>query len=305
MIGIVFPGQGSQRVGMAKDFCEEHSPARAVFEEATDTLQMDMAALCFSENEKLLLTEYTQPAILTAEIAMYRTLCQVYGLEADYFGGHSLGEYTALTASGALSLGDALRIVRKRGALMQTACPPGQGSMAAVLSDNIEETKYKKHLNSSGAELANRNSSSQIVISGYTDAVDKTIAALEKDVPKIRCIKLDVSAPFHSSIMRPAEAAFASFLENFDYTFDEARCSRVLSNYTGSFHKAETLQKNLIKQISGSVLWVENMKQMTAAVEKIYEIGPNKPLTGFFASLDVSISPIISLRSARRIFEKT
>ena len=302
MIGVVFPGQGSQRMGMAKDFHTEYGIAKQTFEEASETLAIDMAALCFEENDKLGLTEYTQPAILTAEIAMYRSLCEIYGLEADYFGGHSLGEYTALVASDAIRFGAALQIVRKRGALMQRACPLGEGAMAALLHEDIEKLNYKEIILAHDVELANLNSKGQLVVSGYRNKIEEALEAFGREMPEIRTVLLDVSAPFHSSIMKKIEGEFAAYLEGFASDFDAEQSPRVLSNYTGDFYTADALQQNLVKQISATVLWVDNMRRLTAMAEKIYEIGPNRPLTAFFATLDVNISSIVSVRSAKRIF---
>ena len=302
MIGVVFPGQGSQRMGMAKDFYTEYGIAKRTFEEASETLAMDMTALCFEEDDKLGLTEYTQPAILTAEIAMYRSLCETYGLEVDYFGGHSLGEYTALVASDAIKFGAALQIVRKRGALMQRACPFGEGAMAALLHEDIEKLNYKEIILSHDVELANLNSKGQLVISAYRNKIEEALEAFGREMPEIRTVLLEVSAPFHSSIMKKIEGEFAAYLEGFASDFDAERSSRVLSNYTGDFHTADAMQQNLVKQISATVLWVDNMRCLIAMAEKIYEIGPNRPLTAFFATLDLNISPIISVRSAKKIF---
>ena len=302
MIGIVFPGQGSQRVGMAKDFYTEYAVAKQTFEEASETLAMNMAALCFKENDKLGLTEYTQPAILTAEIAMYRSLYQEYGLKGAYFGGHSLGEYAALVASGTIKFSAALEIVRKRGALMQSACPPGKGAMAALLHEDLESIDYKKIILAHGVEIANLNSKSQVVVSAYKEQIEELIEALKKKMPQIRVVLLDVSAPFHSSIMQKIEPEFAAHLGKFAADFDMEQSSKVLSNYTGDFHTADAVQQNLVKQISAAVLWLDNMRRLGAVSENIYEIGPKRPLTAFFAALDTAVSPIISVRSARRIF---
>ena len=302
MIGIVFPGQGSQRIGMGKDFYTEYSSAKETFEEASETLAIDMTALCFEENDRLALSEYTQPAILSTEIAMYRSLCKEYGLKADYFGGHSLGEYTALTASGVLKFSDALEIVRKRGALMQSACPPGQGAMAALLHEDLENLNYKEIILAHDVELANLNSKSQVVISAYRTKIEEALKSLAKEIPEIRVVLLDVSAPFHSKIMQKIESKFAAYLEQFSANFDTQLSSRVLSNYTGGFYIADAMQENLVKQISAPVLWLDNMHRLGAVVEKIYEIGPNRPLSAFFATLGITVSPIVSVRSAKKIF---
>ena len=307
-IAAVFPGQGSQRVGMAQDFHSHCQVAKEVFAQASEALQMDMAELCFTDNQRLDLTQYTQPAILTAEIAMYRSLQELYGLQADYFAGHSLGEYSALVACGALPLFDAVQIVHKRGELMQSACPAGKGAMAALIHDDIASTSYKEIVHEHNAQIANINAKDQVVISGYIEAIEQAVLSLEKKIEQIKCVRLNVSAPFHCSIMQGIEKEFGAFLQKYAENFQASYCSKVLSNYTGEFYSKEHWQSNLIKQLSSPVLWIKNMENLIAfGADTIYEIGPNRPLTKFFASLSfdsdkLNVHPLLNLRSAKRLF---
>ncbi len=306
-IAVVFPGQGSQRIGMAKDFHDQCQVARDVFAQATEVLNIDMESLCFEDNSQLDLTQYTQPAILTAEIAMYRSLSELYSFRADYFAGHSLGEYSALVASGALDFIDAVQIVHKRGTLMQSVAPMynGGGEMVALVHDNIAATPYQKIVHEHKAEISNINANNQVVISGHRKAVTQAVLALKKAIVEMKCIKLNVSVPFHCSIMKQIEVEFTAYIESFANNFQTSLSTKVVSNYTGDFYKEGQMQTNLVKQISAPVLWTKNMEILVAVASRIYEIGPNRPLTNFFASLDLDkleVIPVVSLRAAKRIF---
>ena len=309
----VFPGQGSQRPGMARDFFDEYDLARRVFAEAEEASGADLSEICFAEeDERLNLTEFTQPCILTAEIAAFRVLQEEFGYNPAFFGGHSLGEYSALVAAGAIPFADAVKIVRKRGALMQGAVPPGVGAMAAVILEGIGDTDFQAITEASGAEIANWNSASQVVISGKREAVEAAAAALreklsggkgpEEGGADIRF--LEVSAPFHSSLMKDIEAEFQEFLAGFSASFQPEKAQGVLSNFTGDFHKAQEMTENLVRQISGSVKWVENMKTLMARAGDILEIGPNRPLGKFFASVGGEAKSVINVRSIKRVFKK-
>ncbi len=211
---IVFPGQGSQKTGMAQDFVEAYPVARQVFEEASDALNLDMASLCFEEDERLNLTEFTQPAIVTAEIAMWTALKKVYGLTGTGFGGHSLGEYSALVAAGVIPLSQAVRIVRERGRRMQEAVPAGIGAMAAIIQPDLPVELLQQCLDGLQVDIANHNAPNQVVISGEAGDV-QTATERYQDQPegmraKIRM--LTVSAPFHSRMMSEIEPGFRSLL---------------------------------------------------------------------------------------------
>ncbi|MES0491376.1 MAG: ACP S-malonyltransferase [Leptospirales bacterium] len=299
----VFPGQGAQRPGMAQDFYENHEIAKNIFDSASEATGENLSELCFTENEKVNLTEFTQPAILTTEIAIYRVLEKEYGFSPSFFAGHSLGEYAALVAASVIPFEDAVKIVRRRGALMQSAIPEGVGTMAALLIENIESTDFEQITKDAGAEVANYNSTGQIVISGKKENVDAATEKLDSAIEGIRIVPLSVSAPFHSSLMKEIEPEFKAFLESFAPKFNLDNASKVLSNFTGNFHDSAGLIDNLVSQISGSVRWMENMRVLKDTGTDIYEIGPNKILTKFFATIDVKVPAIINERSAKKAFE--
>ena len=204
---VVFPGQGAQRVGMAKDFVAAYPESAAVFAAASAATGLDMAELCFTENEQLNQTEFTQPAILTAEIAMFAALKAHYGFAPRVFAGHSLGEYTALVAAGVVPLEAAVQIVRKRGALMQQAVPLGVGAMAALISDDLATFDYQAVVKETGAEIANFNSAKQVVISGPKAAVEEASRVLKEKFPTLTVIPLNVSAPAPILVRAPVVAA--------------------------------------------------------------------------------------------------
>lgn len=295
---VVFPGQGSQRAGMAKDFYEEFSVARAAFAEASDACGADLGAISFGDDERLNLTEFTQPCILTAEIAMLAVLRQEFGLEAQWFAGHSLGEYTALVAAGVLGLGEVARLVRRRGALMQQAVPAGQGAMLAVIGRGLDLGELRAALEGLEVDAANHNSSSQIVVSGSAADVDKAKERLGGRGRRL--IPLNVSAPFHSRFMREVEPAFAAALAAVE--LDAANAPLVASNYTGAFHSADAdaVRDALVKQISGTVRWVDNMRAIAERAPRILEVGPGKPLSGFFKDVGVTVPAITDLSGARQ-----
>ena len=301
-VAVVFPGQGSQRVGMAKDFCASFPAAKAVFDEASEALGLDLAAVCFQEDPRLDLTEFTQPAILTAEIAMLRALQQDFGFVAARFGGHSLGEYTALTAVGAMPLASAVRLVKKRGALMQAAVPAGEGAMSAVIAAGIADRIGGVALDDLGVDVANKNSVDQVVISGPAagiEAGEKRIAAALAGTEH-QIIRLNVSAPFHSRMMRGIEAEFRGELERAGSGFVLEAARAVTSNLRGGFHRPEGLIDALVGQISGTVDWISNMRALSEAAPRIYEVGPNKPLRRFFSTLGVEVTSIMNVRSAEK-----
>jgi [acyl-carrier-protein] S-malonyltransferase len=296
---LVFPGQGSQRVGMARDFHDEFAVARDAFAEASAACAVDLAKISFDDEERLNLTEFTQPCILTAEVAMLRVLAAERGLAAGWFAGHSLGEYTALVAAGVLPLGEAARLVRRRGALMQEAVPAGEGAMLAVIGRGLELADLRAALDGLEVDAANHNSSSQIVVSG--SAVGIAEAKQRLAGKGRRLVPLNVSAPFHSRLMREVESKFAPDLAA--ASLDAARAPRVASNYTGGFHAADpaALREALVRQISGTVRWVDNMRALSERAARIIEIGPGKPLSGFFKDIGVTVQAINDLAGAREV----
>jgi [acyl-carrier-protein] S-malonyltransferase len=294
---LVFPGQGSQKVGMARDFHDEFAVAREAFAEASAACGVDLGAISFGDEEKLNLTEFTQPCILTAEIAMLRVLAAELGLEGGWFAGHSLGEYTALVAAGALRLDEAARLVRRRGALMQEAVPAGEGAMLAVIGRGLDLAELRAALEGLEVDAANDNSSSQIVVSGSAAGVAEAKQRLAGKGRRL--VPLNVSAPFHSRLMRGVEAKFAPDLAA--ATLDATRAPRVASNYTGGFHAADAgaMRDALVRQISGTVRWVDNMRALSERATRIVEIGPGKPLSGFFKDVGVTVQSITDLAGAR------
>jgi len=200
----VFPGQGTQRKGMGEDFFNAIPASRAVYEEASETLGWDVAKMCFQGDKRMDLTAYAQPCIFTTEIAMFRGLQEISGFMADYFGGHSVGAYAALVAAGVIPFSEALKIVQVRGQLMQTSLPEGAGGMVAVIGENLEAGFIRQAISHLPVDVANINSTSQIVISGRFYALDEAQQIILQSVsnPKsMRFVRLNVSAPFHSRFM--------------------------------------------------------------------------------------------------------
>ncbi|MEC8192922.1 MAG: ACP S-malonyltransferase [Myxococcota bacterium] len=310
---IVFPGQGSQRVGMASDFYEHHAAARAVFEEASDALNYDVARLCFDDHERIHLTEFTQPAIVTAEIAMYRALQDQYGLTGEAFAGHSLGEYAALVAAGVISLRSAVRIVRERGRQMQQAVPEGIGAMAAIILPDLPVALLEECLEGLRADIANHNAPNQVVISGEAGDVQTATERFQDHEAGMRAKVrfLSVSAPFHSRLMQGIEPGFQAVLYDAATHWACERSTVVASNTTGGFHDGSTagLVERLTCQISGTVRWVDNMTTLcNTNPSRILEIGPGRPLRGFFRGMaetlgSTPIESITNLASARRALE--
>jgi len=305
----VFPGQGSQRQGMGKDFYDQIPVSRQTYEEASDALGLDVASICFNEDPRLNLTEYTQPCIVTTEVAMFRGLVEKYGFNADYFGGHSLGEFTALTVAGVMPFAATVQIVRERGKLMQQAVPVGIGSMAAVISEGIDVQALKVMLADLPMDVANINSANQVVISGDAAALPETENRCKELFPApktYRFVQLNVSAPFHSRFMKKIEEPFAGTLKKFSKSFNEQNASRVTSNYQGSYHadSVDAVIGNLVSQLSNSVRWRENMQNLANRATRVYEIGPGRPLRDFFKSISVTCESITGLSAAEKIFAK-
>ena len=300
---VVFPGQGSQRPGMGRDFDERFDASRRVYDEASEALALDLRRLCFAPDSRLALTEYAQPAILATEIAMLRGLAEAFGMTAQRFGGHSLGEYTGLVAAGVIPLGDAVRIVRERGRLMQEAVPVGRGRMVAVIGQSLDGSVIERALEGLTVTVANDNSPDQVVLSGLGDDVRAAERRLAEGAAGafLRLVPLDVSAPFHSPLMAPIEPAFAAVLAS--ARWDTTNAPRVTSNLTGGFHDRDlaALRQRLVRQISGTVRWRNNMLALTDRPTRVLEIGPGRPLRGFFKAIGVSVESITDVRSAERV----
>lgn len=292
MTVVVFPGQGAQRTGMGVDFYAEFPATRAVFAEASDAVGEDLYAICAERDPRLHRTEYTQPCVLTMQIAAYRVAVAETGLRPAAFGGHSLGEYTALVAAGVLDLADAVRLVRTRGRLMQRAVPEGEGAMAALILPGIAATDAAELVTAAGAEIANDNSPDQVVISGTAESVTAARGLLAERLPALRFVPLRVSAPFHSRLMSAIEPEFAAHLADCVPRLRPDRATVVTSNYTGQFHRPETLVDHLVRQISAPVRWTDNMRVLTATGGEICEIGPSSPLSKFFGAIGTPVTAI-------------
>jgi [acyl-carrier-protein] S-malonyltransferase len=277
---IVFPGQGSQAPGMGKDLAEKFAVARQVFEEADDALGFAISRLCFDgPAEQLQLTENTQPAILTVSVAAFRAM-QEAGVAAPAFvAGHSLGEYSALVASGALSLSDAVRTVRARGRYMQEAVPVGTGAMAAVMGAELDaiERICAEAQQDQVCSIANFNSPGQAVIAGNTEAVDRAIQLLSGVAKKLK--KLEVSAPFHCALMKPAQDRLAPDLAKL--SFNEPAMP-VVTNVDARVTTApDELRDALVRQVSAPVRWVDSIQLLVEqGVDTFIEAGPGKVLSG-------------------------
>ena len=309
-IAVVFPGQGAQRTGMGKDFYDNVSVSREVYEEASQAAGWDIADMCLGDDKRLNLTEFTQPCILTTEIAMLRGLEVLFGFSPTSFGGHSLGEFTALVTAGALPLSEAVRIVQIRGRLMQDAVPVGRGAMAAVISDNVDTEVVRLSLKGLPIDIANINSANQIVISGEAMAMPEAEArlqeALAKDRP-FRFIPLNVSAPFHSRYMSTIVEPFEEILRAIGKGIIQDKSVTVTSNFRGIFHSGlyEDLIYNLVSQLNHPVLWVDNMRALASQTEMIYEVGPGRPLRDFFKTINITCTSITTLATAEKTFRKS
>ncbi len=270
---FLFPGQGSQYVGMGKDFYEKSEEAKRIFTEADEILGYSLSKLCFEgPEEQLRLTSNTQPALLTVSYVAYRLL----GMKPEVAAGHSLGEYSALVAAGSLSFADGLRLVANRGRYMMEAMPPGTGAMAAVIGLDYKAVEESLSRVSKGVvQIANWNSEEQIVISGEKEAVAE---ALEIARPP-RHVYLQVSGPFHTSLMKPAADRLLADLEKVEIKDPEFP---VISNYTAlEMRTAAEVRESLSNQIVSTVLWYPSMQRLAEwGLDEVVELGPGKVLTG-------------------------
>lgn len=306
-LAVVFPGQGAQKLGMARDFWEHFLESRAVFDVASRAAGYDLTELCFDDPARLALTEFQQPAILTAEIAMLTALTRSRGCAPSYFGGHSLGEYTALVAAGVFRLEDAVRLVALRGKLMQEAVPPGEGAMTAIIHADLDVDWLREIAGRFGVDVGNHNGLDQASLSGMAADVAAAVAAAKAEpVPaatgaapsRVRSITLRVSAPFHSRAMQSVKAPLADALAAVAQV-DSEKAVHVLSNATGAFHTGSRfdLERCLVEQVTSTVRWVDDMRELLDRNCRVLEIGPGRPLRGFFASLGVEIESVTSVAS--------
>jgi len=280
-VAYIFPGQGSQFAGMGRELAEQFPAAREVFAEADDALGFSLSQLCFEgPAEALQLTENTQPAILTVSIAALRAL-EAENLPAPAFvAGHSLGEYSALVAAGALSLGAAVRAVRARGRYMQEAVPVGAGAMAAILGADAGtiEDACREAAQGEVCSPANINSPKQIVIAGNVGAVERAMEILKERGAK-RTVKLPVSAPFHCTLMRPAQDRLSADLDEIE--FADLRVPLVTNADAQAIRKGTDARASLVRQVSSPVRWQESIELLAhEGVETFIEIGPGKVLSG-------------------------
>jgi [acyl-carrier-protein] S-malonyltransferase len=287
-IAFLFPGQGSQVIGMGKDLAENHPIARQTFDEADEALGYKLSQLCFEgPEEQLRLTGITQPAILTASVAAWRVLNEL-GLRPGHVAGHSLGEYSAHVAAGSISFAEAVRTVRSRGQYMQSAVPAGLGSMAAILgmsAENVAEVCQAAAENEV-CEPANINSPEQIVISGHAAAVERaTKIASERGAKRAKI--LPVSAPFHCSLMKPAQDRLSIDLQSLN--FRDATVPVICNVDATPLQDADRSRDALVRQVTGSVKWDQSMRVLISnGVDMFIEIGPGKVLCGLMRQIDRS-----------------
>jgi [acyl-carrier-protein] S-malonyltransferase len=287
-LAYVFPGQGSQAVGMLADLADAHGVVADTFSEASEALGYDLWQLVQNGPEdQLNQTEFTQPALLSASIAVWR-VCQEQGLaRPDMVAGHSLGEYSALVAAESLAFTDAVKLVQQRGQFMQTAVPLGQGGMAAVLGLDDAQVEEICQAASSGDELvqaANYNAPGQVVIAGSNKALETAVEQLKAAGAK-RAMPLSVSAPFHSALMKPAADKMAEILSQ--VTINTPKIT-LIQNVDADFHDdPDAIRQNLVTQMSGAVLWTSTMVKMAeAGIETVVECGPGKVLSGLNKRID-------------------
>ena len=287
-IAFIFPGQGAQACGMGKDFYEQTETGKRIFDKATQLMGFSMPQLCFEENDRLDITEYTQAAMVTASIAMMRVL-EENGIKPDVAAGLSLGEYCALAAAGVMSDEDAIRTVRQRGILMQEAVPVGEGAMAAILALDaavIEEVTGAME----GVWIANYNCPGQIVISGEKAAVEEACEKLKAAGAK-RAVMLNVSGPFHSGMLTAAGEKLGQVLSRVE--LHEPRIPYV-ANVTAQYVKSAGEVKELLtRQVSSSVRWQQSEEAMIGdGVDTFIEIGPGKTLAGFMRKISRDVKTL-------------
>lgn len=296
MWGAVFPGQGSQHIGMGQFLFENFKETKVRFEEASDHLSLDFKKLCFSGSEDdLQLTKNTQPALLLVSCASFEALYNITGFKPAALAGHSIGEYAALVTSGALSFRDALSSVRIRGEAMQEAVPVGAGAMCAVMGLTEGQVRemcswVEKTSKLSPLEPANFNSPGQIVISGNREAIEWLQTNFKKEVlseppARAKFIPLKVSAPFHCSLMKPAEDKMREVLNDIHFSSIQ---TPVVQNFSAEATRApEQLRENAIRQISAPVLWTQCVEKLRdLGIERLIEFGSGKVLSGLIKKID-------------------
>jgi [acyl-carrier-protein] S-malonyltransferase len=291
-VAFVFPGQASQYPGMGKELAGKYPAARAVFDEADEALGLAISKICFEGTEdELKLTANTQPAILTCSVAVYRVLAEK-GLKPDFVAGHSLGEYSALVAAGALKFADAVRLVRKRGTYMQDAVPAGVGAMAAImgLSPAVVADACKRAAEGEICSAANLNSPDQTVISGHAGAVKRAVELASQAGAK-RAVILAVSAPFHSALMAPAQERLEKELRQTE--FATLGVPLVTNVDADTIELGDEALDALIRQVTMPVRWEESIRLLIdEGVNTFVEVGPGRVLTGLLRQIERSVSAL-------------
>ena len=292
MFSVIFPGQGSQMVGMGKEFYDKYDLVKNLFKEADDSLNFSISKLILEgPKEELDLTVNTQPAIFLISYSIYNVINQEFNVDlskAKYFAGHSLGEYSALSCAGYLSFLETLKILRIRGDAMQNSVPKGQGGMVAVLGSTVEKIEkiLKNNEQNLNVQIANDNSEGQIVLSGKTDDLDKLIIILKENT--IKNIKLPVSAPFHCNLMNKATNIMNEELDKLNFTEGK---NKLISNVTANeISSTDELKNLLVKQIENRVRWRESVIHMiNNDVNHFIEIGPGKVLSGLVKRINKEV----------------
>jgi len=292
MFSVIFPGQGSQIVGMGKELYAKFDTVKKLFNEADKILEFSISSLILEgPKDKLDLTENTQPAIFLVGYSIFQLLKKEFKIDlnkANFFAGHSLGEYTALASADALSFSDTLKILKIRGNAMQSAVPKGEGGMVAVLGSDIEQIEkiIQQNKNKYECYIANDNSRGQLVVSGNTNNIDKFILDLKSN--SIKNIKLSVSAPFHCKLMKKATDVMTNEITKLEFKDPK---NILISNVTGKEVTSSSLLKDLlIKQIESRVRWRESvMLMINKGVNKFIEIGPGKVLSGLIKRIDKNV----------------
>lgn len=286
-ICFIFSGQGAQYNNMGKELYDNFEICKEIFENANKALGLSITDICFNEDERLNETEYTQPAILTMSYAIFK-LMEQKGIKADYMAGLSLGEYSALCASGAMDFEETVSLVRKRGRFMTEAVPSGVGAMSAVM--NMEEEIIKEALEEASTEtelamIANYNAPGQIVIAGHLPAIERAEKILAEKGAK-RVIRLNVSGPFHTSLLKPASEKLETELNNI--SINEPKVP-VITNLTGDI--VSDIKETLVKQVMSPVKWEQSIKKLIEnGVDTFIELGPGKTLSSFVKKIDRSVN---------------
>lgn len=305
-VAVLFPGQGSQQIGMGRELSEQYTVCSSIFEEANSVLAEDFSKLIFSgDEEELKKTENTQPALLTTSIAIWQVLRQE-GIEADYAAGHSLGEYSALVASEAMTFADAVVAVRKRGQFMEAAVPEGKGTMAAILGldrDVLLEVTRQATEEAGAVQAANFNCPGQIVISGSVDGVERAIE-IAKEKGARRALPLSVSGPFHSDLMKPASEKMAEVLAAISFSEPQ---KHVIANVSAqTVVSPETIRQSLVEQIYSPVLWEDTIERLVnEGVDTFIEAGPGKVLSGLVKKISrrSTVLPVFDIESLHKAIE--